>query len=49
MRVLRLVAGCCYRRSVVCRCVSEMELVHILLPSDPVTRESSDPETQLTR
>ena len=28
---------------------SEMELGHILWPSDPVTRESSDPETQLTR
>ena len=27
----------------------EMELGHILWPSDPVTRESSDPETQLTR
>jgi len=26
-----------------------MELGHILWPSDPVTRESSDPETQLTR
>ena len=25
-----------------------MELGHILWPSDPVTRESSDPETQLT-
>jgi len=25
-----------------------MELGHILRPSDPVTRESSDPETQLT-
>ena len=30
-------------------CVSDMELGHILWPSDPVTRESSDPETQLTR
>jgi len=29
-------------------CVSDMELGHILWPSDPVTRESSDPETQLT-
>jgi len=28
---------------------SDMELGHILWPSDPVTRESSDPETQLTR
>jgi len=28
---------------------SEMELGHILRPSDPVTRQSSDPETQLTR
>ena len=27
----------------------EMELGHILCPSDPVTRESSDPETQFTR
>ena len=27
----------------------EMELGHILWPSDPVTLESSDPETQLTR
>ena len=27
---------------------AEMELGHILWPSDPVTRESSDPETQLT-
>ena len=26
-----------------------MELGHILWPSDPVTREFSDPETQLTR
>ena len=26
-----------------------MELGHILWPSDPVTRESSDPETQLTQ
>ena len=26
----------------------DMELGHILWPSDPVTRESSDPETQLT-
>ena len=26
-----------------------MELGHILWPSDPVTRESSDPETQLAR
>jgi len=26
-----------------------MELGHILRPSDPVTRESSDPETQLTQ
>jgi len=26
-----------------------MELCHILWPSDQVTRESSDPETQLTR
>ena len=30
-------------------CGSEMELGHILWPSDSVTRESSDPETQLTR
>ena len=27
----------------------DMELGHILWPSDPMTRESSDPETQLTR
>jgi len=27
----------------------DMELGHILWPIDPVTRESSDPETQLTR
>jgi len=27
----------------------DMELGHILWPSDPVSRESSDPETQLTR
>jgi len=30
-------------------CVAEMELGYILWLSDPVTRESSDPETQLTR
>ena len=29
--------------------IPDMELGHILRPSDPVTRESSDPETQLTR
>jgi len=29
--------------------LTDMELRHILWPSDPVTRESSDPETQLTR
>ena len=31
------------------RPIPDMELGHILRPSDPVTRESSDPETQLTR
>jgi len=30
-------------------CMPDMELGHILWPSDPVTKESSDPETQLTR
>ena len=29
--------------------ITDMEAGHILWPSDPVTRESSDPETQLTR
>ena len=31
------------------RHISDMELGRFLWPSDPVTRESSDPETQLTR